>query len=365
MKTICEDKNDIKENYSKKIIKRNKVPTILWLVLTYRCNSKCSHCYAQAANNDLYMQEETIDNVFRILSYNIVKKVILIGGEPSLYPNLDKLINRIRHYSNSISIVTNGKLYDSRDFLVSLKNAGLESTDISVGNEIAYYNTPTMIDNQIIAVKNAIDVFGNDKVSAIVTIGKEKISNIIYIIRRLEKIGLKRIAVNVVIPAVHNSERIDDISCSLKELAFKYEEMYNYISNSTELTPVFYMNMPLCLFKKEFLKKIFSRGHAISGCHVITGEGLVIDPLGNLLPCTHWVDVSSFNMNKSFSLINTKKNFEKFWSDESPGKIARDLCRYRNEKCMDCNLFGVFCFCGCPLTWLAYNPTKDIKGFLP
>lgn len=71
----------------------DKIPTV-WLSITYRCNNKCSWCYAKnetQKNIDLSDKNEKLFLDF--LSELNVRKIILIGGEPTLYKNIFKLIN--------------------------------------------------------------------------------------------------------------------------------------------------------------------------------------------------------------------------------------------------------------------------------
>jgi len=344
-------------------VTRRKYPSVLWIVITYKCNSKCFHCYADNTNNNSVIESDTIENICHLLSYNYFNKVILIGGEPTLYADICNLINDLRHYCSEVSIVTNGKYFNSKEYISSLLNSGLTSVDISIGNEINYFETPSKMNEQQMSVKNALDLLGDENVSAIITIGNINVDSILTIIKMLERVGLKKLAVNLVIPTIKNPKRVSEISCSLSEIANKYKLVYDYICGNTNITPLFYMNIPLCLFDEKFLAEVFSKGHAVSGCHVISGDGLVIDPFGNILPCTHWVDTPSFNIDKSFDLINTKDKFEHFWCFEKPRSIAEDLCKYRSEKCIDCHLYGAVCLCGCPLLWLAYSPHEEIKGF--
>ena len=72
---------------------------LAWLVLTYACNNRCRWCYASSNNSYLAksktFREERQDGTLDLLKDIGIRKITLIGGEPSIYPNLDLLIEKI------------------------------------------------------------------------------------------------------------------------------------------------------------------------------------------------------------------------------------------------------------------------------
>ena len=81
----------------------------LWLEITGRCNLVCSHCYAESGPDG---SEDTV-GVARWMSLLEeaaalgVAKVQFIGGEPTLHPHLDLLINRARQLEIAVEIFSN------------------------------------------------------------------------------------------------------------------------------------------------------------------------------------------------------------------------------------------------------------------
>ncbi len=99
---------------------------IQWHLLN-RCNLRCTHCYQGDFSSKEEISFENLLKVFNNLAYsmeilNSNLSVALTGGEPFLYKNLFKLIERIEKnlYFKSFSIITNGLLLPYH--LKTLKN---------------------------------------------------------------------------------------------------------------------------------------------------------------------------------------------------------------------------------------------------
>ena len=61
----------------------------------------------------------TLEKVFEcinVLKNNVVKKIILIGGEPSIYPDILKIIRKILQSGIKVSMATNGRRFSDYNF---------------------------------------------------------------------------------------------------------------------------------------------------------------------------------------------------------------------------------------------------------
>jgi len=91
--------------------------------ITNNCNYNCSYCFGKFnCNQNLQITEakKIIDNFFSFFKENKVTdgRINFAGGEPTLYPHLDELIDYTTSLGLSTSIVTNGFLL-SRDRIKS------------------------------------------------------------------------------------------------------------------------------------------------------------------------------------------------------------------------------------------------------
>jgi len=101
-----------------------------YLEITSFCNLNCSYCIEKSTKPKKHMDsmvwKETLDKIGELDS----KTVILSGGEPSLHPNLEDIINYA--FSKKIAVVlkTNGSL--KIDYLFPTLSKGKLLIDISI-----------------------------------------------------------------------------------------------------------------------------------------------------------------------------------------------------------------------------------------
>lgn len=91
-----------------------RLPYILKLRLTERCNLKCKHCYLGHAKNDL-----NVDKMIKIFEQEFLGKigyVCLTGGEALLHKELKKIIDYLYSKKINYCIASNGILLD--EFLI-------------------------------------------------------------------------------------------------------------------------------------------------------------------------------------------------------------------------------------------------------
>jgi len=92
------------------------------------------------------------------------------------------------------------------------------------------------------------------------------------------------------------------------------------------------------------------------------GKGVVFDPYGNILPCTHFGDAPLFeNNSKQAQEVFMGDKFWTFWNNKnSPaGKFREALWQFPTEKCKNCDMWGA-CIGGCPLLWSHFDPRDYI-----
>lgn len=86
------------------------------IILTYKCNLKCSYCFANEFVNKSN-EEITIDNFKLALEFikkDGSKKLGLIGGEPTLHPDFKEILNILKKDKSieNVVIYTNGTYID-------------------------------------------------------------------------------------------------------------------------------------------------------------------------------------------------------------------------------------------------------------
>jgi MoaA/NifB/PqqE/SkfB family radical SAM enzyme len=102
------------------------------IIPTRRCNLACGYCNEYDDFSPPIPTDEMIRRIDR-LAYLKTAIVTISGGEPLLHPEIEKLIQRIRHHGIIAGIITNGYLLTPNK-IKALNEAGLEHLQISIDN---------------------------------------------------------------------------------------------------------------------------------------------------------------------------------------------------------------------------------------
>src|SRR6516225_9943559 len=102
------------------------------IIPTRKCNLACGYCNEYDDFSPPIPTEEMIRRIDR-LAYLKTAIVTISGGEPLLHPDIEKLIQRIRHHDMIAGMITNGYLLTPKK-IGALNEAGLEHLQISIDN---------------------------------------------------------------------------------------------------------------------------------------------------------------------------------------------------------------------------------------
>src|SRR5689334_21808034 len=106
-----------------------------WLIPSYACNKRCDFCY----NGEDYLADksrasgDTASRMIEALGQFAIEHVTILGGEPLIYPQLERLVERAGATGAKVSIVTNGALFVTRpEQLRWLASAGVAQILVSL-----------------------------------------------------------------------------------------------------------------------------------------------------------------------------------------------------------------------------------------
>ena len=102
------------------------------IIPTRRCNLACGYCNEYDDFSPPLPTDEMIRRIDRLAALKTAI-VTISGGEPLLHPDIEKLIQRIRHHGMIAGIITNGYLLTPKK-IGALNEAGLEHLQISIDN---------------------------------------------------------------------------------------------------------------------------------------------------------------------------------------------------------------------------------------
>jgi radical SAM protein with 4Fe4S-binding SPASM domain len=134
---------------------------VVWDV-TYACNLRCKHCYANAgqARPDELTDEEAMDLVDRLAKMGVTS-LAFSGGEPMVRPNILQLARRAADHGMYISMATNGTLI-TREKAKELKESGVEFLQISLDGATpethdSLRGIPGAYERTMKGIKNAVE----------------------------------------------------------------------------------------------------------------------------------------------------------------------------------------------------------------
>jgi len=102
------------------------------IIPTRKCNLSCGYCN-EYDDFSPPIPTETMLRRIDLLAGLKTAIVTISGGEPLLHPEIEKIIQRIRHHGMIAGMITNGYLLTPKK-IQSLNDAGLEHLQISIDN---------------------------------------------------------------------------------------------------------------------------------------------------------------------------------------------------------------------------------------
>ena len=115
------------------------------VILTTACNAKCSFCVQR--NNDHYVPKcnESVKKIISKINDSSAKNILLLGGEPTIYPHLNSLLKEISK-TKKVYLTTNGSrlskefVISSGLYLLSGLNISIHSASESINSSILNFN---------------------------------------------------------------------------------------------------------------------------------------------------------------------------------------------------------------------------------
>lgn len=332
--------------------KQDIIPNTVWLTTNMVCNNNCKWCYAKKhLNNGTEMVYNDILNYVNYLKKQGVKKIILIGGEPTIHPEILNIIKTINENNIYVSMATNGRKFSDYNFAKQASLNGLKSINISIkGYDEDTYMSNTNnfgFEEMINGYKNAIDCGINTSLSYVICDTDHKKFDKFWNAVKIH--GLNNILFQLYKPSVDDNSN----PISIEELADMCKYVYDKIYKDN-IDFVFEMSIPLCTLDENMLNHMIAKKRIITCCHIYKGTGMVFDSNFNILPCNHFM---------GHALNNEKININnviKFWNSSDPKEFRSLIKKYPSEICSRCKKWYQ-CGGGCPIRWMTLNPNDIIN----
>ncbi len=348
------------------------LPTTFWLALTYSCNDRCLGCYASsgcrvadsAMNNGTTRMEfgyacEVMDEL-RVCG---AQNCLLIGGEPTLYSELEEVIRYGHSIGLTMKLVSNGRLLADPALVRRLKDAGMTHASVSIEASTADLHdrltNSTGFGERLQGLRNLIDLGVSH--NSILTITSKNCDEVVPVAVAMHEMGVRNILYNFCLPSVDGNGGVDGTYClSPKACADLITRAYLEL-RERGIRFTFFGTIPLCLIEDDvraqmLADKTIARSYH---CHIFFGTGAAFEPNGNVLPCTHFVNTPLFNARGLDGHFTYKGRFAHEWEEGVHHAFVEDAWKYPAERCTTCDLWGV-CVGGCPFQWMYFDPIETI-----
>ncbi|MBU4216560.1 radical SAM protein [Candidatus Parcubacteria bacterium] len=104
-----------------------------WVRVTKVCNNNCLFCHDTGNQDGTSIAYEEIVKELKSGFLGGAKRVIISGGEPTLHPDVVKIISQAKKIGYThVQMISNGRMFAYDDFAEKLKKAGLDEVTVSL-----------------------------------------------------------------------------------------------------------------------------------------------------------------------------------------------------------------------------------------
>jgi cyclic pyranopterin phosphate synthase len=194
------------------------------LIITNKCNYSCWFCHKEswdsASKNNMALDD--IEKLVPLLKLFGVEKFTISGGEPTLHPFIDKIIDILYKNRVHISMVTNGSLYEKNLHIfnhINLINYSIHTLDPN--QYFINSNNKITLDKAIINFNILKNNFPENDIRLNIIIDEYFINNIekcISIINNIKFVKLLEL-----FPLKNEYLSIDNIAKKLENMGYVYD----------------------------------------------------------------------------------------------------------------------------------------------
>lgn len=313
------------------------------LMLTKQCNLHCSYCFANEFVNKQsdIMSFDDFCYCLQFLSSDPKERIGLIGGEPTLHPELKQmLVALIDSPFSSVCLFTNGILLDR--YFSELRNSKFQIlVNLNAPEKVGYAQYDRIMDNldQMIHY-----LYMKDQVGLGLNIYDSDM-DFSYIIEALKRFKQKKLRLSVAVPNIEDGRHINPLTYfqSMKETVRKLLIQLLEL----DIAPNFDCNyIPSCLLEPEDLE-LFQKYNATMQRSNLMHVQPICSPVMDILPDLQVV--RCFGMSDLYRV--PLRNFENTETLRRHFLMEVDALAYHilpDPACGQCRQYASGkCSCGC------------------
>ena len=271
--------------------------------LTRQCNMKCNYCNIQnTVRKDLTLEEwkKAIDIIKKLGA----KEIVILGGEPTLYPNIIELVRYITKDAQLICNLTTNA-FGNFEIVKAILDNGLNSLGVSIDNlDLKNSISPLKAKNGLRLIDYLINNIDSPNITNYTVLNKLNVNSIIELIKYMNDRGVS----TYILPFHWGNEGSFDHRKNDERFAFITEEdINNYITTINKIIDMKkggYKIKNSIEFLETSKKYIRDLNWKCSGL-----SELRIDSDGRMVCCCDKVG----NVNKHFTIFDLEERLDEFY----------------------------------------------------
>lgn len=228
----------------------------LFIYLTTKCNMHCKHCYlGSRLKEDLRFSPNDVINILDIFSeFRGKKDVTFLGGEPTLYHDINKILKYARDMGYYVRLDTNG--FYNIYIMQRIKLKYVDEINISLDGSVPNIHDSIRIhgsfESAIQNIKYLISIRKNVRV--ITTVMKPNLLNVPKLAKVVENLGVSNLNLHL-LSINGNARRYPELWVSPKEWLCLIYKLWNMKwKNLVIRFPLAYLPKNLVEYNKKFLE---------------------------------------------------------------------------------------------------------------
>ncbi len=334
--------------------KRVMKSRVAWLTINRGCNIACTWCYqGKLLESKEEMPFGLATQLMDISSGVGVKRMVLLGGEPTIHPDFLKIVEYgSRRFDTNL--LTNGITFANKDFCQKVEDAGLHTVSTSLKGISEEEYSRNCGKSSFGRVMKGIENLERSalKHHVSITVCRTTIENWGKIAGIMRECGARDFTFSFERPVIEgDSSRMDEEMLPSKVVNFIEDVMYPSLKE-TGLDFDINLTIPHCLFSPGFVDMVRDEGHALGGCQLVMENGIIYDPKGWIIPCNHMADHPIGKYGEDFAdseeMLQWLESFhvKRFFGIASSPPTVR---------CRDCPEWSS-CGAGCRIFWIHKKP---------
>jgi radical SAM domain heme biosynthesis protein len=291
---------------------------LVWLEITQACNERCIHCYEGSehisSKNPLSLIEW--QKVINELKDVQPKRIVIIGGEPCVHKDLNRILNLVSEVKSDVTLFTNGSLINE-ELAGILKKNNIRVKLSLYGNNAKIHDNITKLPGSFEKLLKSIDILQKRKIDISVAIVLMKENQDYY-------------------------EEIRDFVMRLGVSSYKFDVIRNvYNGEQSKHSPTLKRIIDLRIRKEanfSITKRQFDSNYFHNSCW---HNKMVITDNGDVMPCVFERNIKYGNVrNKTIKEIVNSTIVKRCWGLDFSQIDVCNRCEYRFA-CKDCRPLAI------------------------